>query len=225
MLVKDWMSKNVVTVNEDTSMMEASQTLREKRVKRLPVLDKKGRLVGIVSDRDIKAASPSKATTLDVHELYYILAKVKVKEVMTKKPIAASPDDTMEKAAVIMLEKDIGGLPVLDDKETLVGILTQGDVFRMLTSITGIYQGGVLFAFELEDRGGSIKEVADVLRAAGGRMNSILTSYHNVPPGWRHLHIRALEIPEGKLPALVEELKSKFRFLYLVKDELKGIKK
>ena len=74
MLVKDWMSKNVVTANEDTSMMEASQTLREKRIKRLPVVDKKGSLVGIVSDRDIKAASPSRATSLDVHEIYYLLS-------------------------------------------------------------------------------------------------------------------------------------------------------
>ncbi|MEW6265961.1 MAG: CBS and ACT domain-containing protein [Thermodesulfobacteriota bacterium] len=221
MLVKEWMTKNPITAEEDTSLMEVSQLMREKKIRRMPILSKKGQLVGIVTDRDIKAASPSKATTLDVHELYYLLSKIKIKDIMSKKPVTISPEDTVMRAAVLMLEKKISGLPVLDEKEKLVGILSQGDVFRVLTTITGIYRGGMLFAFELEDRGGTIKEVADVIRAAGGRMTSILTSYETASEGWRHVFIRVQGVSDDKAKALAEELKSKFRFLYYVKDELK----
>ena len=222
MLVRNWMSKDLITVEQDLSMMEASQLMREKNVRLLPVIDGKGKLVGIVSDRDLKAASPSKATTLDVHELYYLLSKIKVSEVMNKKVTTIHPDETVEKAAVMMLEKKISGLPVVDEKEDLVGLLTQGDVFRVLTSITGVYLGGVQMAFELDDRGGSIKEVADVLRAAGGRMTSILTSYDNVPEGRRRVFFRVQNLTDEVLPGLIEELKSKFKYLYHVKDDLKA---
>ena len=217
MLVQNWMTKDVVTVDEDFSMMDASQLMREKKLGRLPVM-RDGRLMGIVSDGDIQAASPSKATTLDVHELYYLLSKIKVKEVMTKNPITITPTDTVEKAAVIMLEKKISGLPVLDKAGELVGIMTQDDVFRVLTSITGVYQGGVQFAFELEDRGGSIKEVADVLRAAGGGLTSILTSYDNAPEGKRNVFIRVRNLKDEQLPALLKELGTKFTLLYHVED-------
>lgn len=221
MPVKDWMSTELVTVNEDTSVMEASQLCREKGVRRLPVLNKKGRLVGMVSDRDIKEASPSKATTLDVHELYYLLSKLKIKDIMSKTPITIGPDETIEKAAVVMLKRRISGLPVLDSQGNLIGLLTQGDVFRVLTSITGIYQGGVLFAFELEDRPGSIKEVADVIRKTGGRLCSILTHYENAPEGKRIVHIRVLNLADNQIDALTQELSSRFVLLYTAKDELK----
>lgn len=222
MLVKHWMSKDVITVEEDASIMEVTQIMRENNIRRLPVLSN-GRLVGIVSDRDIKAASPSKATTLDVHELYYLLSKLKVKEVMTKNPLRIGPDDTVEKAAVIMLSNKVSGLPVVNTMGDVIGILTQGDVFRVLTSITGVYRGGVQFAFELDDRPGSIKEVADVIRAAGGSLTSILTSYDTAPEGRRNVFIRASNIPQERLTELLDELKSKFNYLYHVQDELKNI--
>ncbi len=222
MLVKDWMSSDVVTVDDEASIMEVTQLMRENNVRRVPVM-KEGRLIGIISDRDIKAASPSKATTLDVHELYYLLSKLKVKEVMTKNPITVGPDDTVEKAAVVMLSNKISGLPILDVRGQLVGILTQGDVFRVLTSITGVYRGGVQFAFELEDRPGSIKEVADVIRAAGGSLTSILTSYDTAPEGFRRVYIRASGISKEILPEVVDELKKKAQYLYHVQDELKNM--
>ena len=220
MLVKHWMSKDLVTVDEDTSIMEAGQLLKEKGIHRLPVVNKKGKLTGIVSDRDIKEASPSKATTLDVHELYYLLSKLKVREVMSKNPITVSPENTVEKAALIMLEKRISGLPVVDDGGNLVGILTQNDVFRVLTSITGVYRGGVLFAFELDDEPGSIKDVADVIRAYGGGMISILTSYDTAPKGRRNVFFRVRNIEGEKLNEFLEEAKSKFTLLYHVREDL-----
>ena len=135
------------------------------------------KLVGIITDRDIKEASPSKATTLDVHELYYLLSELKVKDIMSRNIITCSPEDTVEKAAVIMLENNVSGIPILDSTGKLVGIISKGDVFKVLISITGIYRGGVQFAFNIPDKPGTIKQVADVIRAHGARMVSILTSY------------------------------------------------
>jgi acetoin utilization protein AcuB len=222
MPVQDWMTTDPITITQDTSVMKASQIMRENNIRHLPVLDEDSKLVGIVSDRDLKEASPSKATTLDVHELYYLLSELKVKDIMSRNVITVSPNDTIERAAVIMLERKVTGLPVVDDGE-VVGILAQGDVFRVLVSITGIYRGGNLFAFNLEDRPGSIKEVADVIRNHGGRMVSILTSYDTIEEGTRHVHIRVADMPKEKMDALQAELEHEFTVLYSARDELEDI--
>ncbi len=222
MLVKDWMTLDPITVTPDTSVMKASQLMKENNIRRLPVVDDGGKVVGIVSDRDLKEASPSKATTLDVHELYYLLSELKVKDIMSKKVYTIKPTDTVEKAAVIMLEHKITGLPVVEDGK-LVGILTQGDVFRVLTSITGVYRGGTVFTFLLEDRPGSIKEVADVIRKHGGRMVSILSSYDLAEEGTRHVAIRIADMPLDKLEALTRELESEFPLVHVTRDELSDI--
>jgi acetoin utilization protein AcuB len=222
MLVKGWMTSDVMTIDEDTSMMKASQIMKENNVRRLPVMHK-GKLVGMVTDRDIKEASPSKATTLDVHELYYLLSELKVKDIMSKNIISIGPEDTVEKAAVIMLEHRISGLPVVNEKGKLVGIITQGDIFKVLVSLTGVYRGGIQFAFNLEDRPGSIKEVGDMVRKHGGRMVSILTSYDMCDEGCRHVYIRIKDMPEDKLKALTEELDKNFIMLYTTKDSLQNV--
>ena len=196
--------------------------MKENNVRRLPVMHK-GKLVGMVTDRDIKEASPSKATTLDVHELYYLLSELKVKDIMSKNIISIGPEDTVEKAAVIMLEHRISGLPVVNEKGKLVGIITQGDIFKVLVSLTGVYRGGIQFAFNLEDRPGSIKEVGDMIRKHGGRMVSILTSYDMCDEGCRHVYIRIKDMPEDKLKALTEELDKNFIMLYTTKDSLKNV--
>ena len=222
MLVKGWMTSDVMTIDEDTSMMKASQIMKENNIRRLPVMHK-GKLVGMVTDRDIKEASPSKATTLDVHELYYLLSELKVKDIMSKNVFTIGPEETVEKAAVKMLEHRISGLPVVNDKGKVVGMITQGDIFKVLVSLTGIYRGGIQFAFNLEDRPGSIKEVGDMIRKHGGRMVSILTSYDMCDEGCRHVYIRIKEIAEDKLKALTEDLDKNFILLYMVKDSLKDV--
>ncbi len=222
MLVKGWMTSDVMTIDEDTSMMKASQIMKENNIRRLPVMHK-GKLVGMVTDRDIKEASPSKATTLDVHELYYLLSELKVKDIMSKNVFTIGPEETVEKAAVKMLEHRISGLPVVNDKGKVVGMITQGDIFKVLVSLTGIYRGGIQFAFNLEDRPGSIKEVGDLIRKHGGRMVSILTSYDMCDEGCRHVYIRIKEIAEDKLKALTEDLDKNFILLYMVKDSLKDV--
>jgi acetoin utilization protein AcuB len=222
MLVKGWMTSDVMTIDEDTSMMKASEIMRENNIRRLPVMHK-GKLVGIVTDRDIKEASPSKATTLDVHELYYLLSELKIKDIMSTHVFTISPEETVEKAAVKMLEHHISGLPVVNDKGKVVGLITQWDIFKVLVSLTGIYRGGIQFGFNLEDRPGSIKEVGDLIRKHGGRMVSILTSYDMCDEGCRHVYIRIKDIPEDKLKALTEDLDKNFILLYTVKDSLKDV--
>ena len=222
MLVKGWMTSDVMTIDEDTSMMKASEIMRENNIRRLPVMHK-GKLVGIVTDRDIKEASPSKATTLDVHELYYLLSELKIKDIMSTHVFTISPEETVEKAAVKMLEHHISGLPVVNDKGKVVGLITQWDIFKVLVSLTGIYRGGIQFGFNLEDRPGSIKEVGDLIRKHGGRMVSILTSYDMCDEGCRHVYIRIKDIPEDKLKALTEDLDKNFILLYTVQDSLKDV--
>jgi len=220
MLVQDWMTKDPVTITDETSMMKAIHMMKEQRFRRLPVLHE-GRLVGMVTDRDLKEASPSKATTLDVHELYYLLAELQIKEIMSKNPLAVSPEDTVEHAAQLMLEKTISGLPVVDHSGKLVGIITQSDVFKAFIHITGIRQGGVQFALRLEDRPGVIKEVVDLLRAKGARFVSLLSSYATSQEGFRDVYIRVKNLSADAAQAAKEELAGRYEVLYLIQDDTK----
>jgi acetoin utilization protein AcuB len=215
MLVKNWMSKNVVTVDADDSMQHAVSLMKEHRIRLLPVL-KKGKLVGVVTDRDLKRASPSDATTLDVHELLYLVSKIKVKDVMSKKPITVPEDFTVEETAEVLLQNKISGLPVVDSKHNVVGVIAQDDLFKVLMILTGLGKRGVQFAFQLEDRPGSIKEVTDIIRAHGGRLASILSSQEQAPAGYRKVYVRAYDIDRARLPELQRELRAQATMLYVV---------
>lgn len=217
MLVKDWMTKDPVTITDDTSMMKAIHLMKQHRFRRLPVMHG-GELVGVVTDRDLKEASPSKATTLDVHELYYLLAELQVKDIMTRNPITVREDDTVEHAAQLMLEHTISGLPVLNAEGRLAGIITQSDVFRAFMHITGIQQGGVQFALRLEDRPGLIKEVVDLLRSRGARFISLLTSTATSEEGYREVYIRVKNLPPEEVAAAREELARRFTVLHVIED-------
>jgi acetoin utilization protein AcuB len=218
MLIKDWMTKDPITITENTSMIKAIHIMSERRFRRLPVVAA-GRLVGMVTDRDLKEASPSKATTLDVHELYYLLAELQVKEIMSRNPVSVSQDDTVEHAAQIMLEHTISGLPVMDGSGKVVGIITQSDVFRAFMDIAGVLQGGVQFALRLEDRPGLIKEVVDLLRARGARFVSLLSSYATSQEGYRDVYIRVKNLAPEAVAAAQAELASRFEVLYVIQGE------
>jgi acetoin utilization protein AcuB len=209
------MSKNIITVDENDSMQDAMKLLKENDIRMLPVL-KKGKLVGIVTDRDLKRASASDATTLDIHELLYLLSRIKVKNIMTKEVITVPPDFTVEETALVLQENKISGAPVVDSKGKLVGTITQTDLFRVLISLTGVAKGGIQFGLQIEDRPGSIKEVADVIRKFGGRMVSILSSYDQVPEGYRKVYIRMRNIERSKLKSLIQEIESTAGLLYMV---------
>jgi acetoin utilization protein AcuB len=215
MLVKNWMSKPAITIDIDAFMNDAIKLLKNHNIKMLPVMEK-GRLVGIVTDRDLKRASASDATTLEIHELLYLISKIKIKEIMTKKPITVPEDYTVEETAEVLLKHNISGVPVVDQHHNVVGTITQNDIFRILISLTGAEKKGIQFGIEVEDRPGSIREVTDIIREYGGRMASILTSYDMAPEGFRQVYIRMYGIDRFKLDRLKEKLKKKARLLYMV---------
>lgn len=190
MRVSKWMSPKVLTLQPTDSISTAIHLMKEKRIRRIPIVNGGGKLVGIVSDRDLKDVSPSRATTLDIWELHAVLDKLKIADIMTKKPVTVTPDTSIEKAAALMLEKRVEGLPVVDAKGALVGILTEGDVFRALVDITGAGKKRTRVNLVIPDRAGSIREVADAVRALGGTIFSILTSTLKVPAGKRELVMR-----------------------------------
>jgi len=215
MLVKNWMSKEVVTVHVNDTMQDAVKLQREHGIRMLPVMEQ-GELVGIVTDRDMKRASASDATTLDVHELIHLVSTIKIKHIMTKNPITVPFDFTVEETAEVLLKNKISGVPVLNHDKEIVGTITQTDLFKVLISLTGAGAKGLQFAFEAEDRPGSIKEIADIIRRYGGRVVSILSAYENAPQGYRKVYVRMYSIDRSELSRLKDELKEKTTLLYMV---------
>jgi len=215
MLVKNWMSKNVITIDAEDSMQHAIKFLKEHKINLLPVM-KKGKLAGVITDRDLKKSSPSEATTLDMHELLYLVSKIKVEDIMSKKLYTVPEDYTVEEAAEILLEKRISGVPVVDGKGNISGIITKNDIFRVLISLTGLGKKGIQIAVQLKDVPGAIKEVRELIRKYDGRTASILTSSENVPDGKLNVYFRIYQIEKAKLQALVKEIQEKGTMLYIV---------
>ncbi|GAB6064724.1 CBS and ACT domain-containing protein [Deferrisoma palaeochoriense] len=204
MLVRKWMTPHPITVETESPVSEAIHLMKEHNIRHLPVMDG-GRLVGIVSDRDLKEYMPSKATTLDVYELHYALSRAKVGDAMRKDPLRVGPDDTIEKAALLLHDNKIGCLPVVEG-DRLVGILAHEDVFEALIQVTGARTDTVRFQLTIPDEPGSIRQVADRVRAHGLKIRSILTTYQDVPEGKRELILRV----EGDTLALEAELKAEY---------------
>jgi acetoin utilization protein AcuB len=225
MLVETWMSKPVITVNADDSMQKATTLLKEKHIRFLPVMEN-DKLAGIITDRDLKRASASDATSLEIYELVYLLSKIKVKEIMTKDPITVPPYYTIEETSRILLEKKISGVPVVDDEGKVIGIITRDDLLRVLVNLTGVDKLGIQFALQIEDRAKSIHEITDIIRKYNGHMVSILTSYEKAPQGYRNVCIRAYRVNRRELPQLLEDLKKKATLLYMVdhRDDFRDVR-
>lgn len=215
MLVRNWMNNKVITVEARDSMQYAMKLMKENDIRMLPVMST-GKLVGVITDRDLKRASASDATTLEIHEYIYLLSKIKVKDIMAKEPITVPFDYTVEETAQVLLDNKISGVPVVDHRGQVLGVITQTDLFKVMVSLTGLKKRGIKFAFRLEDKPGSIKEVADLIREHGGRIATILTSYDGVKEGYQKVYIRMYGVDRAKLPTLKEKLKAKGDFLYMV---------
>ena len=170
MFVKERMTKQPIVAAPDMSVPDALNQMRQQRIRRLPVVDKGGRLVGIVSDRDLLHASPSPATSLSVWEITYLLGKVRLKDVMTSKVITVTGDTPLEDAARIMADNKIGGLPVVDDG-ALVGIITETDLFKVFVELLGARDKGVRVTLSVPNTPG---QLAGVTRSIADRGGSIL---------------------------------------------------
>lgn len=215
MLIKYWMTKDVVTVGPNTSLQTAIRLMQEQNIRILPVM-KGEKIVGVVTELDIKRASASDATMLEVHELLYLISKLKVKEIMHKGPVVVPLDYTIDETAEIMAHNKILGLPVVDRRQRMVGVITQTDVFKALISLTGSERKGVQFAFLIEDHPGTIKVLTDIIREHGGRLLSILTSYDRAPKNQRHLYLRAFAINRQELPELKARLANRAKLIYMI---------
>ncbi len=167
MLVKDQMTANPVTVKLGTTVPEALSLMRDRKIRRLPVLDAGGKLVGIASEKDLLYASASPATSLNVWEINSLLSKLLVDRFMSKKVITITEDTPIEEAARIMADKKFGGLPVVR-KGVLVGIITETDIFRALLEMLGGRRKGLRVTATVEGGKGSLAKVVDAIAAAGG---------------------------------------------------------
>lgn len=215
MLVEKWMTREVITVDEEDSMQKAAKLLAQNKIRMLPVM-KNGELVGVVSDRDIKKASASDATTFDKHELGYLIEQVKVKQIMTTDIITISSNFTMEEAAEILLKNRISGAPVIDEKGILTGIVTQSDMFKEMISLAGIGKKGLQIACAVEDRPGIISDLTSVVRKYGGRIVSILTTYENENNEKLLVYIRAYGVDRSRFTEFNDDLISLSTLMYIV---------
>lgn len=165
------MTTNLLTVNEDLPVLEATELMHKNNVRRLPVV-KGEKLIGIVTEDDLLRVSPSSATSLSVFEMNYLLSKLLIRDVMTKPVITIDPEATLEEAALIMREKNIGALPVVKDGK-LVGIITESNIFDAFIDLMGLKETGTRVTIVTEDRIGVIAEVTDIIRSFGINLVSI----------------------------------------------------
>jgi acetoin utilization protein AcuB len=165
------MTKNPITVDSETLVLDAQKIMKENNIRRLPVVNK-GNLVGIVTQHDLLQASPSPATSLSIHELNYLLAKMKVKEVMKKNPITLTPDTPFEEALRIGQDKKIGSFPVMD-KGKLIGIITESDTVRFLTRALGLREEGSRVT--IEGLGGKFGDLEKIIAIANQHQTIILS--------------------------------------------------
>lgn len=172
MLVNKRMSHPVLTITADVPVQEALAAMRKDKVRRYPVVDKRGKLIGIVTQSDLMNASPSEATTLSVWEVNYLLSKIMVERVMTRDVITICADCTIEEAARIMADNHIGGLPVIDG-DKLVGIITETDLFNVFLEMLGARIPGVRLTVEIKNVPGKLHELTGIISDLGGNINGM----------------------------------------------------
>ena len=167
MLVKERMTSPVLTITQDVSIQDALARMHQDKVRRYPVVDKHGKLIGIVTEADLMNAKPSEATTLSVWEITALLSKITVERVMTEKVITTTEDCPIEEAARIMADNEISALPVMRDK-SLVGMITETDIFHILLEMMGGRTPGVRLTVEVVNKRGKLYEVAGIIQKLGG---------------------------------------------------------
>jgi len=171
MRIRDVMTKNPVTIDSETLVLDAQRIMKENNIRRLPIVDK-GKLVGIITQHDLLEASPSPATSLSIHELNYLLAKMKVKEIMKKNPVTITPDTPFEEALRIGQEKKIGSFPVVDNGK-LIGIATESDIVRFMTHALGLREEGSRIT--IEGLGGKLSDLERIIQVVNQHQTIILS--------------------------------------------------
>ncbi len=206
MQVQHWMTRDPITIEAETPFLEARLILRERHIRHLPVVDH-GRLVGVVTDRDLKEAAPSGATTLDVYEMNYLLFKMKVRDLIKRPPITIRPAHPVEAAARLMHDHKIGCLPVVDEAGMLIGLLTETDLLRAIAEILGYAETGTRIAFQAPDSPDLCREVAQSLHDFRIDLRSLATWALPAPPGYRGFVLR---VRGDEVNRLIHSLRARF---------------
>ena len=180
MLVKDIMTSHVYTINQNQTLLELQGLMSDDNIRRVPVLNDAGQVVGIITDRDVKLASPSEASTLSRYEASYLLSRIKVKDVMTHnvKTVYATAD--LADVAALMYQDHIASVPVMDEENNLCGIVTDSDVFRALVDIFGFGKSSSRITIDASDRPGVLAEIAKMFADHGINIISCVTSTSKV---------------------------------------------
>ena len=204
MLVGDRMTKRPITVTDDTSIDKALALMREVQVRRFPVLDKHGKLVGIVSEKDLLYASPSPATSLSIYEIPYLLSKIKMHNLMTKDVITVTEDTPLEEAARIMADNKIGGLPVMRD-DKLVGIITETDMFKVFLELFGAREEGIRLSMLVPEQKGTLAKIAGAIAEIGGNILALGTIKGEDPTNYQ-LTVKVADVSLEQLVSTMEDL-------------------
>lgn len=200
MLVKDRMTPNPITISPDTSFPDAFRIICDKGIRYLPVVDGRGKLIGIVTQTDLLHASPSSATTLTVFEVNYLLARLQVSEVMHT-PVTVPEDAPVEVAARVMVDRGISCLPVMRG-QSLVGMITETDIFKAFLEILGSGENVLRVTLRMPDRPGELARMTGVIADLGGNLHSV-ASFYGETPGYVYITFRLDGVEEDVLlPAL-----------------------
>jgi acetoin utilization protein AcuB len=183
MLVGKRMTRNPMMVSPDLSIVEAMERMRREKVRRFPVVDKQGKLAGIVTREDLLHASPSSVTSLSVWEVSYLLSQVKVKEVMTRDVLTVTEDVTLEEASRLMADNKIGCLPVVHDG-MVVGIITESDLFKVFLELFGAREKGTRLTFLAPYFKGSLAQISSAITARGGLIVALNIFLGDDPSTW-----------------------------------------
>ncbi len=202
MLVGERMTKPAITIRPETAMPEALALMRKEHIRRLPVVDKNGKLVGIVSEADLMKASPSEATSLSIYEVTYLLSKLTIDRIMTRKVITATEDTPLEEAARLMADNGIGGLPVMRGKD-VVGIITETNLFRIFLELFGARRAGVRLTVSVPDKPGQLAGLAKAISEVGGNIIA-LGSFLGETPGLGLVTLKVEGVKTGVLKKAVE---------------------
>lgn len=167
MLVGERMSHPVISVQPDVSIQDALYRMKAENIRRLPVIDRRGVLIGIVTERELLHASPSDATSLSVWEVTYLLSRIKVEDIMVKNVITVTEDTPIEEAARIMTDHKVGALPVMRG-ERVVGIITETDIFKIFTELLGAREPGTRVTVMAPNERGQLAKIAKIIYDAGG---------------------------------------------------------
>jgi acetoin utilization protein AcuB len=202
MLVYERMSRHPMTVSPNTPVEQALKRMRDEKVRRFPVIDDDGKLVGIVSDKDLLYAAPSPATSLSIYELHYLYSRITVSQVMTREVITVEESDPIEEAARIMVDNKIGGLPVMREGK-LVGIITETDIFKTLMEMMGARDPGVRLTLLSPEIRGQLAALTGAVAELGGNIISLGTFWGKDATS----AVITMKVTGVKKDALVEKIK------------------